>query len=125
MRSLPRQAVIPYHPPDHTYHSPVFGHLTFLRLSRIPPLLLLEMARKSILSLLGLAAAASARKCQNLTVEVELSSRNGVFNFDAPSTNIDVTNFILDLSQQGANYSDSLLSGVSRPGNGTAWFTKR
>lgn len=59
------------------------------------------------------AGIASARQCQNITVEVHASARNGLFNQSTPVTNIDVTNFILNLSQQGTNYSASVLEGVS------------
>lgn len=69
------------------------------------------MARRAAI-LLGLVAAVSARKCHDLTIEVDLSARNGVFNLEAPASNIDVTNFMLNLSRQGANYTDTLLSGV-------------
>jgi pimeloyl-ACP methyl ester carboxylesterase len=53
--------------------------------------------------------SASAMTCTNLTVPVDLSARNGVFNIKAPQNNIEVTNFILDNTQQGANYSKALL----------------
>jgi len=56
-------------------------------------------------------STASALKCHNLTVPVNLSARNGVFNISAPQNNIEVTNFILDLTQQGTNLSASLLEG--------------
>lgn len=63
----------------------------------------------------ALAGLASARQCQNITVEVHASARNGKFNQTTPVTNIDVTNFILDLTRQGTNYSASVLEGVSHP----------
>lgn len=63
---------------------------------------------------LGLAVLSSARKCQNMTVEVPVDARNAVFNLTAPSTNIEVTNFILNQAQQGHNYSSTILTGVSR-----------
>jgi len=56
---------------------------------------------------------ASAYKCVNLTVPVDLSARNGVFNVSAPQSNIEVTNFVLDLIQQGQNFSATSLQGVS------------
>lgn len=65
-------------------------------------------------SLTAAAAAAfvgtaSAMTCTNLTVPVEVSARNGVFDIKAPQNNIEVTNFILNNSQQGTNYTAELL----------------
>ena len=56
---------------------------------------------------------ASARQCQNVTVPVQISARNGVFGISIPQTNIDVTNFILNLVQQGHNYSEAVLQGYN------------
>lgn len=53
--------------------------------------------------------SASAMTCTNITVPVDLSARNGVFNISAPQNNIEVTNFILDNTQQGANYTEAVL----------------
>ncbi|KAF2770817.1 hypothetical protein EJ03DRAFT_373395 [Teratosphaeria nubilosa] len=61
----------------------------------------------------ALAAIAEARKCQNLTVPITASARNGVFDVSTPLTNIDVANFILDLTQQGKNYSADTLTGYA------------
>ena len=60
-----------------------------------------------------LATAVTARQCQNLTIPISASARNGVFDLDAPATNIDVTNFILNLGQQGANYSEAILESYT------------
>lgn len=60
----------------------------------------------------ALAGVALARKCQNITVPVTITARNSVFNLAAPANNIEVTNFILDLTQQGANYPATIMSGV-------------
>ena len=77
----------------------------------------------------ALEGVAAARQCQNITVPVQVSARNGKFNQTTPVTNIDVvriqrirnlttymlitfqTNFILNLTQQGTNYSASVLEG--------------
>ncbi|KAF5021309.1 hypothetical protein F66182_6707 [Fusarium sp. NRRL 66182] len=53
------------------------------------------------LALFGIFAAASARKCTNITVPVSLTSENAVFNLETPLTKIEVTDFILSLSRQG------------------------
>jgi len=47
--------------------------------------------------------------CHNITVPVELSARNGVFDLKAPQNDIEVTDFILNNSQQGANYTAEVL----------------
>ncbi|KAM0708336.1 hypothetical protein Q7P35_004987 [Cladosporium inversicolor] len=64
-------------------------------------------------SLTAAAAAfigsASAMHCTNITVPVDLTARNGEYNYEAPQNNIEVTNFILDNTQQGANYSQAIL----------------
>ncbi|KAJ4268962.1 hypothetical protein NW762_003033 [Fusarium torreyae] len=49
-----------------------------------------------------LIAAASARKCTNITVPVSLTSENAVFNLETPLTKIEVTNFALNLARQGS-----------------------
>ncbi|KAJ0341597.1 hypothetical protein COL922a_002036 [Colletotrichum nupharicola] len=58
---------------------------------------------------LAFAALASAKMCKNITVEVDISARNAVFDLEAPKTNVEVTNFLLNLSQQGANYTATAL----------------
>ena len=59
-----------------------------------------------------LAGIASAMQCKNLTIPINVSAWNGVFDISAPVSNIDVTNFILDLTQQGVNYTQEILTGV-------------
>lgn len=62
-----------------------------------------------------LAGLASAKKCMNISIPITASARNGVFNIPAPTTNIDVNNFILDNTQQGKNYTAEILQGVRSP----------
>ncbi|KAJ4389558.1 hypothetical protein N0V93_007028 [Gnomoniopsis smithogilvyi] len=64
-------------------------------------------------AILGLAVLSSARSCQNITVEVPVDARNAVFNLTAPSSNIAVTNYILNQAQQGHNYSSTILTGYA------------
>ncbi|ETS87343.1 hypothetical protein PFICI_01171 [Pestalotiopsis fici W106-1] len=75
------------------------------------------MARSNTLLLsltaAALATTAAGRQCQNLTIPVTASARNGVFGIEAPQTNIDVTNFMLDLSQVGNNLTEKLLTGYA------------
>ena len=68
----------------------------------------------SILAIIPLLAGlAFAKKCQKLTIPIEVSARNAVFDLAPPATNIDVTDFVLNLSRQGFNYPESILTGVS------------
>ncbi|KAK7706297.1 hypothetical protein SLS64_007637 [Diaporthe eres] len=62
---------------------------------------------------LVLASLASARKCTDLTVDVPVVSRNAVFNRTAPTDNIEVTNFVLDLTRQGHNLTNEALTGYT------------
>lgn len=58
----------------------------------------------------GLATMAVAQNCQNLTVPVEITAAlKATFDFTAPKTNVDVANFILDLTRPSANYTKELL----------------
>ncbi len=56
-------------------------------------------------------SVASARQCQDVTVSVDISARNGQFNLATPTTNIDVTNFILNSVQNGHNCTQEILVG--------------
>ncbi|KAF5663508.1 hypothetical protein FHETE_7455 [Fusarium heterosporum] len=53
------------------------------------------------LTLFTLIAAASARKCTNITVPVSLTSENSVFDISLPLTKIEVTSFVVNLARQG------------------------
>ncbi|KND86764.1 hypothetical protein TOPH_08614 [Tolypocladium ophioglossoides CBS 100239] len=63
--------------------------------------------------LLTLAAAVAAKYCQNITVPINISARNGLFNIDPPRTEIEVTNFFLNFSKENSNYTQSVTDGVS------------
>ncbi|KAK1958527.1 alpha/beta-hydrolase [Colletotrichum sublineola] len=69
----------------------------------------------SMLSL-GFAALTAARVCQNVTVEVSITARNGVFNISTPETDVDVTNFLLKSAEQGRNVSAEHLIGYANVG---------
>ena len=59
-----------------------------------------------------LASLATAKKCMNATVIVDVSTRTGVFgNVKVPQTNSDATAFIQNLAQQGRNYTAAALTG--------------
>lgn len=70
---------------------------------------------KAFSVMLGLTALSSARKCQELMVEVPVEARIAVFDLEAPASDIEVTNFALDLTRQGHNLTAELLLGVSSP----------
>lgn len=77
----------------------------------IPPIFANMMY--TIAAAAALAAVASAKTCQNITVPIQASARNGVFNQITPVTDIDVQNFILNLTQQGTNYTATALEGYA------------
>ncbi|KAJ4320398.1 hypothetical protein N0V84_005892 [Fusarium piperis] len=60
-----------------------------------------------------LFAAASARKCTDITVPVSLKAENAVFDLDKPLTKVDVTDFILNLSRQGDNFVQGINKGTT------------
>ncbi|KAH6606904.1 hypothetical protein Trco_006057 [Trichoderma cornu-damae] len=62
-------------------------------------------------TLLALATAAAARKCQDLVIPISISAQNAVFNIQAPTTQIDVTNLFLDITVAGQNYTEKILTG--------------
>ena len=67
----------------------------------------------TISALTVLAAAASAKRCINATVPVEISARQPVFNLAVPKTNLEATDFILNMTQQGRNFTDIVLTGYN------------
>ncbi|KAK2602131.1 hypothetical protein N8I77_008689 [Diaporthe amygdali] len=62
---------------------------------------------------LVLAGLSSARKCIDLSIDVPVVSRNAVFNQTTPTTDIEVTNFALDLTRQGHNRTNEVLTGYA------------
>jgi hypothetical protein len=65
----------------------------------------------TVAALAVLAATASAKGCINATVPVSLSARQAVFNLAVPQTNLEATDFILNMTQQGRNFTDVVLTG--------------
>ena len=63
----------------------------------------------------ALASVVQAKHCQNITVPVTIEARNGVFDLAklTPQTDIDVTNTILNLAQQGKNFTQTSLKGYA------------
>jgi hypothetical protein len=63
------------------------------------------------LSILLLAASAAAKSCLNVTIPVDISSRQGVFKKFPIENNLDVTKFSQEATKNGQNYTDVLLEG--------------
>ncbi|KAK5946173.1 hypothetical protein PMZ80_000313 [Knufia obscura] len=58
-------------------------------------------------------SVAAAARCQNLTIPVSVSARNGNFKLANPTNAIDATNFALNMARQGHNYTDEILDGYN------------
>ncbi|KAL9079173.1 MAG: hypothetical protein Q9157_001924 [Trypethelium eluteriae] len=72
------------------------------------------MTIMSLLTLLALTlGTTTARKCQNITVPIDISARVGIFNIQAPASDIDTTNFFLNDTQQGHNFTQEILEGTA------------
>lgn len=69
--------------------------------------------RSTFTFLAALVATGAAKKCINQTVPVKISSRNGVFNLAVPQTNLDAAEFVLNMTQQGRNYTETALTGYN------------
>ena len=65
------------------------------------------------LALAALVGSAAAKQCTNMTVPVNISARNGIFDIAIPQTNLDATTFIQNLTRQGQNFSEVALSGYA------------
>jgi hypothetical protein len=69
------------------------------------------MYKNSIVFLALLSGYAAARTCMNATVPVDISARQGVFTWKIPESNLDVTEFILNVTEQGRNFTAAALGG--------------
>jgi hypothetical protein len=81
----------------------------------------------SLLLLVALSSLASAKECTDMTVSVSLSARQGVINIAIPHTNSQVVDFVLNVTQQGQNFTDIALTGhqtTSKTYNISARFCK-
>lgn len=61
----------------------------------------------------ALTSVAVAARCQNLTIPISVSARDGVFNQTNPTNAIEATNFALRMSRQGHNYTAESLTGYA------------
>jgi hypothetical protein len=89
-------------------HSLMFPFVSGFRLIE-----LFTMYVSTITALAVLAASASAKQCINTTVPVNLRARQAVFNLAVPQTNLEATDFILNMTQQGRNFTDVVLTGYN------------
>jgi hypothetical protein len=71
------------------------------------------MHYSTLSTLAVLAGSVAAKKCINATVPVSLSARQAVFDIDIPTTNLETTDFILNMTQQGRNFTDLALVGYN------------
>lgn len=58
------------------------------------------------------SAAAAAMKCQDFTIAMDLTARSAILNLPVLTTEAEVTEFHLNLAQQGNNLTGRLLKGV-------------
>jgi hypothetical protein len=58
-------------------------------------------------------SAVTAIYCQNVTVTVSVSARNGIYNLTAPKNDIEVTDFASKATRPGRNYTETVLEGAS------------
>lgn len=65
----------------------------------------------TIAAIAAVTSVASAAVCQNLTIPVSISARNGILNVLNPTNNIESIDFTLDASRQGHNYTMEALAG--------------
>lgn len=61
----------------------------------------------------ALAAGTEAATCRNLTLPVSVSARTGIFNLAVPMSNLDVTTLQLNITQQGRNFTQTVLTGYN------------
>ncbi|KHN99731.1 uncharacterized protein MAM_02584 [Metarhizium album ARSEF 1941] len=69
------------------------------------------MLKPGLMMMLASAAVASARQCRNLTVPVSISSRNAILDLVPPSTEIEVTNLLLNMARPGINGTANVVKG--------------
>ena len=58
-------------------------------------------------------AAVAGKQCANITIPVNVTARNGVFDLAIPHTNFEVTQFALNLTSASGNYTNASLAGFA------------
>lgn len=71
------------------------------------------MYLSSVTALAIFAASAACKRCINQTVPVDISAQQAVFDIAIPQTNLEATDFILNMTQQGRNFTDIILTGYN------------
>jgi len=71
------------------------------------------MFQLSILAISLLASSAAAKLCQNVTIPVQISARQGVFNVPTLVENLDATVFAQNLTSIRGNFSEESLTGYA------------
>jgi hypothetical protein len=71
------------------------------------------MAPLASVGALLLAGFVSANTCSNFSIPIEISARQGVFPNIPAESNLEVTAFAQEFSQQGRNYSATILQGYA------------
>lgn len=71
------------------------------------------MHSSPLAALAFLAGLATAKMCMNMTIPISISARQAVFDIDIPQTNLEVTDFILNITQQGRNFTNLTLDWIS------------
>jgi hypothetical protein len=69
------------------------------------------MYTSSIAALAIFAAIAPAKRCRNATVPITISAKQALFDIAIPQTNLEVTDFVLNMTKQGGNFTNSALAG--------------
>ena len=72
-----------------------------------------KMYLSSLVASSLLLAPAAAKICRNFTVPVDISARTGIFNLAIPQNNLDVPDLVLNITQQGRNFTDVVLEGYN------------
>ena len=67
------------------------------------------MLSLSIVALTLVTGGALAKQCVNITVPVQISARNGVFNIPTLQSNLDATTFSQNFTNIRANFSQASL----------------
>ena len=68
---------------------------------------------KLIIVVSALFAATAAKRCTNITIPVDVTARNGIFDLSIPHSNFDMTRFALNLTSALGNFTKTSLAGYA------------
>lgn len=71
-----------------------------------------SLAMMGLALIISLAAVSAAMQCRDLTIPVSISARNAEFNLKPLHTQVEVTDFFMNLTQPGGDAIADLLQGV-------------